>query len=257
MLNAISNNGFFKRSTRKFTDLGSPLRVITFTLVIFLVSQFLAYAIAETLIYATGRGNLNLDQSIGGQFIYVLVAEALAAGLVIKIARGRGLSLSKIGLGRKPTRSDIFQAAKGFIAFYILLFVVSVVLGFFLPNIINSNQQQQLGFNNLTGIWANTLAFLALVILPPLGEEPLVRGYLYSGLRSRWRFPAAMIVTSLIFGLAHLELGSGAPPLWSAGIDTFVLSVVLVKLRESTGALYAGILVHMLNNVVAFGVHYR
>jgi membrane protease YdiL (CAAX protease family) len=85
----------------------------------------------------------------------------------------------------------------------------------------------------------------------------LVRGYLYSGLRKSWKFLPALLVTSLLFGLAHLQLGSGAAVLWAAGVDTFTLSLVLVYLRETTGALYAGMLVHSLNNLIAFGVHFH
>ncbi|MGH9351096.1 MAG: lysostaphin resistance A-like protein, partial [Terriglobia bacterium] len=91
----------------------------------------------------------------------------------------------------------------------------------------------------------------------PLGEETLVRGYLYSGLRKYWRFWPALLFTSLLFGAAHLEFGAGGPLVWAAAIDTFLLSVVLCYLRERTGALYAGILVHMLNNLIAFGVHFK
>jgi membrane protease YdiL (CAAX protease family) len=75
--------------------------------------------------------------------------------------------------------------------------------------------------------------------LPPLGEEILVRGYLFSGLRMVWRFLPAVIVTSLLFGAAHLEFGGGGPLVWAAAIDTFILSVVLCFLRERSGALDA------------------
>jgi uncharacterized protein len=85
----------------------------------------------------------------------------------------------------------------------------------------------------------------------------LVRGYLFSGLRMVWRFWPAVLVTSLFFGAAHLEFGSGGPLVWAAAIDTFILSAVLCFLRERTGALYAGIAVHMLNNLIAFGVHFK
>jgi membrane protease YdiL (CAAX protease family) len=54
-----------------------------------------------------------------------------------------------------------------------------------------------------------------------------------------------------------LQTGQGASLLWAAGVDTFVLSLVLVYLREKTGALYAGMLVHSLNNLIAFGVHFH
>jgi len=95
------------------------------------------------------------------------------------------------------------------------------------------------------------------VVLPPLGEETLIRGYLYSGLRQTWRFLPALVITSLMFGLAHLEFGSGGPLVWAAAIDTAILSIVLCYLREKSGALYAGILVHMMNNLIAFGVHFK
>jgi membrane protease YdiL (CAAX protease family) len=71
------------------------------------------------------------------------------------------------------------------------------------------------------------------------------------------RFWPAVVVTSLFFGAAHLELGSGGPLVWAAAVDTFLLSVVLCFLRERSGALYAGMLVHMANNLVAFGVHFK
>src|SRR3989344_1552365 len=96
------------------------------------------------------------------------------------------------------------------------------------------------------------LAFVGLVILPPLAEEILIRGYLYSGLRRSLAFAPAALFTSLLFGLAHLELGAAAAPLWIAAINTFVLSLVLVYLREKAGSLWPPIMVHSLNNLVAF-----
>ena len=62
----------------------------------------------------------------------------------------------------------------------------------------------------------------------------------------------AIIITSLIFASPHLlESGSGGL-LWIAGIDTFVLSLVLCWVREKTGRLYAGMGIHALKNTVAF-----
>ncbi|MBX4190937.1 CPBP family intramembrane metalloprotease [Candidatus Saccharibacteria bacterium] len=125
----------------------------------------------------------------------------------------------------------------------------------FVPNI--NNQEQNIGFNNINTNTQNLLAFISLVILPPLGEEVLMRGYLYSGLRMVWRFWPAVVVSSLFFGAAHLEFGTGGPLVWVAAIDTCLLSVVLCFLRERTGALYAGMLVHMFNNFIAFGIHFK
>jgi membrane protease YdiL (CAAX protease family) len=55
-----------------------------------------------------------------------------------------------------------------------------------------------------------------------------------------------------VFGLPHLAQGGDAGPLWIAFIDTFILSMVLVWLREQTGNLWAGIVLHAIKNGIAF-----
>lgn len=238
-------------------DLGSPTRVILISFLIFLVSQILIAPIIIALGHSivTPHKHLDFDNSIPTQFFFILIAEASAAWLAIKAVQARKLSLSVIGLGRRPVLKDVWRAILGFGAFYILLIAAGVIFNIFAPNI--NNEQQNLGFNNINTNTQNLLAFISLVILPPLGEEILVRGYLFSGLRMIWRFWPAVFVTSLLFGAAHLEFGSGGPLVWAAAADTFLLSIVLCFLRERTGALYAGMAVHMLNNLIAFGVHFK
>lgn len=235
---------------------GSPLRVITTVALVFLASQVIAGLILGFSLALSGRGAADLNNSIAAQFLYVLIAEGLAAVLTLNIVRRRRLGLASIGLGRLPRGSDIWRAGIGFVAFYGLLIIATVILTFIFPQ-LNTNQTQNLGFNNLSGGLDGTLAFVALVIVPPFGEEPLMRGYLFGGLRRRWGLAGAAVVTSALFGLAHLEFGSGTGLVWAAGVDTFVLSLVLCYLRETSGALYAGMLVHMLNNLVAFGVKFH
>jgi membrane protease YdiL (CAAX protease family) len=240
-------------------DCGNPLRIIATALAIFIISQIVAiFLVGLALAFMHPHGNISniLNNSAGAQFIYILIAESLAVALVLRVIRTRGLSLKVIGLGRKPRWNDAVKAILGFLVFYALLIGVTAIATLLIPS-LNTNQTQDVGFNNLGGFLDYMLAFMALVILPPLGEETLMRGYLYSGLRSRWAFYPAMLLTSLLFGLAHLSTGNGSAALWIAGIDTFVLSVVLVYLREKTGALYACMLVHCLNNLVAFGVHFH
>jgi membrane protease YdiL (CAAX protease family) len=53
-----------------------------------------------------------------------------------------------------------------------------------------------------------------------------------------------MVATSVLFGLIHGQ--------WNVGVDVFVLSMVACSLREVTGSIWAGILLHMLKNALAF-----
>lgn len=244
-------------SSKAVKGFGHPLSVIVTTIGIFLASQLVAAIltlIALVLLHSGQSPEDLLNNSTAGQFFVVLISEGLAACSVIWLVRRRGMDLSRIGMGRRPVFDDFWRALIGFVVFWGFLIIINILLGLLAPH-LDTNQKQDLGFNSLNSMGDKTLAFLALVILPPLGEEPLVRGYLYSGLRDRWKFLPAMIMTSLIFGIAHLELGSGNPLVWGAALNTFVLSVVLVYLRERTGALYAGGLVHMLNNLVAFIIY--
>lgn len=249
-----SNN--LKDSSKKF---GNPLLLIASTVAIFVVSQLVAALIVQAVlsIFNTRANILDLfDKSTPVEAAYILLAEVLAVSLVLLILRVRKIGLSMIGLGRAPAWRDLSKGLLGFGLYFVILIAVTMILSMLIPG-LNIDQKQKIGFEALKTPLDQVLALVALVILPPLGEEVLVRGYLYSGLRSHWKFLPAMLMTSLIFGIAHLQIGEGAPLLWAAAVSTFLLSIVLVYLRERSGALYAGILVHMLNNLVAFGVYFR
>jgi membrane protease YdiL (CAAX protease family) len=250
---------WLRLNTKLPKTFGSPTRVIATCVAKFLFSQVIAEALVGLILTATNSstgGAASLLESAPAQFFYVLLAELGAVLFVFYVLKRRGLSLSKIGLGRRPQVKDVGKALLGFGIFFLLLIVSGLLVSLLFPQ-LNADQTQDVGFNDLKTSLDYTIAFVALVFLPPIGEEILVRGYLYSGLRTYWKILPAMVVTSLIFGAAHLQTGSGVELLWIAAIDTFVLSVVLVYLRENTGALYAGMLVHGLNNMIAFGVHFR
>jgi membrane protease YdiL (CAAX protease family) len=83
-----------------------------------------------------------------------------------------------------------------------------------------------------------------LVVIAPFAEEILFRGYLYGKLRKSIPTWLAMVVTSALFGAIHAQ--------WNVGVDVFVLSMVACSLREVTGGIWAGILLHMLKNGLAF-----
>jgi membrane protease YdiL (CAAX protease family) len=233
---------------------GSPARVIFSVIFIFLASQFAILLVTQIWAAAAGTTPDHLFNQDWYQTLMILLSEISVIGLVIYFLRGRKLSLASIGLGRRPVLKDVWRAAVGYVLFFIFLIIITNLATSVSPGL--NNEQQDVGFNQLSGSLDRSLAFIALVIFPPFGEEILFRGYLFSGLRKVARFWPALLITSLLFAAPHhLEADSGL--LWSGALDTFVLSVVLCFLREKTGALYAGILIHMLNNLVAFGIHFH
>lgn len=235
-------------------DFGGPLRVIGTLFLAFIASQVIALFLTTLFLGIAGVAT-GIEDSAAAQLTYVLMAEGLAVGIVYLVLKRRRLGFSDIGLGRRPQWRDLKVAFVGFLAFYALLIAITIAVKALIPS-FDVDQAQDIGFSNLQTSLDRLIAFVALVILPPLGEEILMRGYLYTGLRSRMTFFWALIFTSVIFGLAHLEYGKNTPVVWVAGLSTFILSVVLVYTRERTGALYAAILIHMLNNAIAFSIHF-
>ena len=49
------------------------------------------------------------------------------------------------------------------------------------------------------------VAFLVVAVTPAICEEMLFRGFLFSGFRSKYRVPVAIILVSILFGLYHMS----------------------------------------------------
>jgi membrane protease YdiL (CAAX protease family) len=227
---------------------------VVFLLLVFFASQILAEVLVSFYPWlkhwsdsqATGWFN----NSVNGQFAFVLLAETLAVGAIYLFLRRRKLSLAAIGL-KRPRWLD---PAYGLMAapVYYLLLVLAVSLASSVVHGLDINQQQQIGFNNVHGTLQLVLTFVSLVVLPPLAEEIMVRGFLYSSFKKALPVVWAALATSAMFAAAHLPEGGAAGPLYIAAIDTFVLSLVLIYLREKTGSLWASISLHAIKNGAAF-----
>lgn len=87
------------------------------------------------------------------------------------------------------------------------------------------------------------LSFLTLCILPALGEELLFRGAL-QGLMRPCGSAAAIFGPALLFALLHMDLAQG--------ITAFAGGVFLGWMVERTGSILPGMLLHLINNTIAF-----
>ena len=250
---------FFAR--RKSDDHGvnwTPLESVGITLMIYFSAQIIAVLGAGLIGSSFGltddQMNSVLEDSPGWQFALTLSIAAMTTWLVYYfVVRVRKTALRAIGVV-KPRLRDIWYALAGFVVYFsVYVLLVFTVINQLFPQ-IDTDQKQELGF--AAGIAGPELifVFLSLVILPPLVEELLVRGFLYTGLKTKLPFVAAALVASIVFAAAHLQWGSGKPLLWTAAADTFVLSMVLIWLRQKTGSLWPGIGVHFIKNAIAFTV---
>lgn len=191
-----------------------------------------------------------LRHSVFAQFVYFLLTAAFTVGAIHLFLKYYKCSLRDIGLLR-PRWRDL---GYGLLAapIYYLFYIVSLSLAIALFPALDINQKQEIGFEDVQGILSLLLVFLSLVVITPIMEEILMRGFLYSSLKKILPLITAAFMTSLVFAIAHLPAGGAAGPLYVAAVDTFVLSLVLIYLREKTGSLWAPITLHAAKNSVAF-----
>jgi membrane protease YdiL (CAAX protease family) len=87
------------------------------------------------------------------------------------------------------------------------------------------------------------MLFSLLVLLSPITEEIIFRGYIQEYFRQRLKVEWAIVISALVFSLFHP---------FDFFPYAFVSGVFLSYLRESTGSLIPGIVVHLLNNLIGF-----
>lgn len=191
--------------------------------------------------------NMPLENYLKPNVIQTAVAVlvySLTIGIVIYAPYRLKLrtTLEDLGLTRLPSWTDIGLAPVGFIAYSLLItFILGTVIAL-LPS-FPINEAQNVGFEYGSQL-DNLLAFATLVVLAPFAEELLFRGYLYGKLKKYVPGIIAALATSLLFAFAHWQL--------NVGIDVFVLSLILCILRSVTGSIWAGVLVHMIKNALAY-----
>lgn len=129
-----------------------------------------------------------------------------------------------------------------FIAFAVLSNAALWLVSLLDPN-FNANQPQTNDFLNAAQSHRG-LALAALVLLPPVIEETVFRGFIFPAVAKHWGLVAGAVVSSILFGLAHLQA--------NVSVYTFVLGLVLCFLYVRLRSIVPGILLHMLNNYLAF-----
>ena len=203
------------------------------------------YVAAIIVVRLTGLP-INIATPVGSLtyrvMIYGVTALLLAGALWLYYRRNP--SLTDFGVPWWPKWKELGLGIAG-VAVYILgtmvvLYAATTFFG------LNVGQEQDLGLGSR--LYGNelTIAFVVLVVLTPLFEELLFRGFLYGRLRAvtknAWWLPA--VVVSVLFGLAHGQ--------WNVGLDVFVLSMVACVLRELSGSIWGGVVLHMIKNMIAF-----
>lgn len=233
----------------------NPWLGFAWAIVVFILAQIAAGIMVS--LYPPVRGwdhdrSVNwLQHALVSQLSYLALATFLTIGGVLAFIKSYGApGWHSIGL-KKPKYKDVLYGLAGFPAYYILL-IATVVIAKLLVPALDVNQAQDLGLNDRYGAGQLVFIFICLVVLAPLAEELLFRGFMYSSLKKALPIWGAVVVTSGLFAAGHLAEGGSSGPLYIGAIDTFALSLILIYLREKTGRIWASVTLHALKNTIAF-----
>ncbi|EFH89086.1 type II CAAX endopeptidase family protein [Ktedonobacter racemifer] len=144
------------------------------------------------------------------------------------------------GLGFR--RFHVWHACVAIIGFFFLIYLANfvyqaVITTFHLP--IQTNDQYIFEKGRIDPL--TTYATLAAgVLVAPICEEIFFRGFLLGGLRRSMSNGWAIIISAVVFALAHFDPGSFAVLL--------VIGLILGYLRCRMRSIWPGILLHTLNN---------
>ena len=88
------------------------------------------------------------------------------------------------------------------------------------------------------------LLFTAVVVIAPLGEELLFRGFFQQILEKHWKdITRSVLVTAMIFAFIHMN------PFWFAQI--YILGIILGFLAWKTNSIIPSLILHGINNSMA------
>lgn len=222
---------------------------VAFSILALVGSQFV---IAFPMVWILGK-SFNLPI---WTLVYYILSYGLALWLIFWVAPRLWQKLTKnndmavtteeLGVKKWPTFVDIGLAPIGYIVYLFgarILTSLMELLPWF-----QSDEAQDVGFSYLSSFSERIIAFIAIVVIAPIAEELIMRGFLYGKLRNRLKMMPAMLLISVLFGLLHGQ--------WNVGVATFAMSMVLCSMREMTGSIWSGMLLHMLSNGVAFYLIY-
>lgn len=227
----------------------------------FFVSQTLIVLVLKLLDLLNISLELFMRSSILQSLITIIVY--VLTILIVMLITWR-LSSSKVSLGdlgcdKLPTWVDIILAPAGFSIYIFLSGLVVYLVSVLLPS-FNIGPSQDLGFGSLSYNYEYLLVFMVLVVIGPLCEEVLFRGYLFNKLIKNTKYWLAILIDSLLFAMMHIDWFSFFKSFDlnlvfnSLTIDVFILSIILCLLTKITKSIWPAIIVHTIKNSIAFFV---
>lgn len=184
-----------------------------------------------------------LDQGDTKANFGLVVVDALGSYAVIAyFLRKQGGHWRQLGFHRFSAGKALLYVLGLMMAFALSIGVIYVLVQALVPG-FNADQPQTNEFTQ-TAPSLRTYSLLALVIIPPLVEETVFRGFIFPAFSKRFGLVFGAISSSVLFGFAHLQA--------NVSVYTFFLGLVLCFMYARLRSIVPGMALHMLNNYIAY-----
>jgi len=100
-------------------------------------------------------------------------------------------------------------------------------------------------FAQLSSPW---LLLIGGAVVAPIAEEIFFRGFVFAGLRPRYGWQRAAVISSALFALIHL--------IPTAIVPIFILGYIFAHLYHRSNSIWPAILMHSATNALALGAAY-
>jgi hypothetical protein len=166
--------------------------------------------------------------------VYILVYQPLQFIPILVILRLRGATWADVGF--QKAQPNVLALGCG-------LMILALGVNF-VNNLIMLSLKVEVQAQQFTGVFnmldQPALFLITGILLAPLFEETIFRGFLFGGLRQRLGWQYAALISSAIFAASHLSI--------AAFIPTFTLGFLFAYLYQRSNSIWPGIILHTLLN---------
>ena len=222
--------------------------------VAFFGAQYIALFSVAIILSIVGNTKDQIVDIISKNVLVQLATSVLVAIIAIKILlkfinRKNSKHEEIFMIKNKPTWNNVIDVILTYGLYFLTMIIVTIVLQ--IGTKVDVNQSQELGLARPHSFPSYIQLFLLVSIIPPIFEELLFRGYLFNNLSKNTTILTATILTSFLFGAAHLEYDNLN---YIAAIDTMIFSVFLIYISQKHKSIYSSMMMHAIKNSIAFYV---
>lgn len=175
-----------------------------------------------------------------GTLTGLTIAIVLLSGLYVVALRPKKLSWREVGLRKFPTK--FWWKIPFWLLITIILSVIVMLITSFLGNSVDNSKTESLQQN--INFFTILIGVISAGVISPIYEEIFYRGFVYRWVRVRLGMNWGIVISSLIFTVAHFPTLNAMPV-------NFITGVVFAWTYEKTGSVIPGIIIHGVFNTIA------